>query len=64
MPKPDGITFNRYVAIAGRVLRAALKEDKRAAAQRQDLFEIKGAKWTNGQQGEAKNLAITFGENK
>lgn len=58
MPKPSGVTFNRYAAIAGRVLRKALKEDKRVNAQRADVFELRVASWKDGHQGDAKVLNV------
>ncbi|PRT52555.1 hypothetical protein B9G98_00175 [Wickerhamiella sorbophila] len=66
MPKPANmskwkltISFNRYAAIAGRILRQALKEDKRAAAVRQDTLEVRFAKWDNGKQSEPEPLKVS-----
>lgn len=52
-------SFNRYAAIAGRILRQALKEDKRAAAARKDTLEVRYAKWDNGKQSEPEPLNLT-----
>lgn len=45
-------SYNRYLAIAARTVRNALKEDKRIAAERRNLFETRSAKWENGKQEE------------
>lgn len=55
--KAAGLTYNRYLAVAGRVVRRSLKDDKRLAAERRGEQELRFAKWTNGKQGELKNLA-------
>ncbi|KAL2174361.1 Metalloenzyme, LuxS/M16 peptidase-like protein [Thermothelomyces heterothallicus CBS 202.75] len=55
--KAAGITYNRYLAVAARALRRSLKEDKRLAAERRGQQELRFAKWTNGKQGELRNLA-------
>ncbi|KAK0612859.1 mitochondrial ATP synthase epsilon chain-domain-containing protein [Bombardia bombarda] len=55
--KASGITYNRYLAIAARVIRQSLKDDLRLAAERRGLAELRFAKWENGKQGEVKNLA-------
>ena len=39
-------SYNRYTAVAARVLRRALKEDKRIAAERRGESELRFAKWT------------------
>ena len=41
-------SYNRYVAIASRVVRRSLKEDKRIAAERRGESELKFAKWEVG----------------
>lgn len=46
--KFTNISFNRYVAIAGRVLRRALKDDKRVANERLDNVEARVARWKDG----------------
>lgn len=58
MPKPSGVTFNRYAAIAGRILRKSLKEDARLAAERQDFLELKMQKWDSGKASEAQYLKV------
>ncbi|KAL8365833.1 hypothetical protein RB595_004555 [Gaeumannomyces hyphopodioides] len=55
--KAAGLTYNRYLAIAGRVVRRSLKEDKRLIAERRGEMDLRFAKWTNGKQGELQNLA-------
>ncbi|KAH6851287.1 Metalloenzyme, LuxS/M16 peptidase-like protein [Chaetomium sp. MPI-CAGE-AT-0009] len=55
--KAAGITYNRYLAVAARVVRRSLKDDKRLVAERRGQQELRFAKWTNGKQGELKNLA-------
>ncbi|KAK3044716.1 hypothetical protein LTS18_000548 [Coniosporium uncinatum] len=55
--KAAGLTYNRYLAVAARVVRRSLKEDKRLAAERRGEMELRFAKWENGKQGENKSLA-------
>ncbi|TPX10581.1 uncharacterized protein E0L32_008467 [Thyridium curvatum] len=55
--KAAGLTYNRYLAVAARVVRRSLKEDKRVAAERRGEMDLRFAKWSNGKQGEVKNLA-------
>ncbi|KAF3766402.1 hypothetical protein M406DRAFT_356328 [Cryphonectria parasitica EP155] len=55
--KAAGITYNRYLAVAGRVVRRSLKDDKRLVAERRGEMELRFSKWENGKQGDAKNLA-------
>nr|POF11457.1 protein stunted [Quercus suber] len=55
--KASGITYNRYLAIASRVVRRSLKDDKRIAAERRGEMELRFAKWENGKQGENKSVA-------
>ncbi|KAF4970930.1 hypothetical protein FSARC_2126 [Fusarium sarcochroum] len=52
-----GLTYNRYLAIAARVVRRSLKEDKRVAAERRGEMDLRFSKWQNGKQGEPQNLA-------
>ncbi|KAF1990680.1 hypothetical protein K402DRAFT_389605 [Aulographum hederae CBS 113979] len=54
--KASGLTYNRYLAVAARVVRRSLKEDKRIQAERRGEMELRFAKWTNGKQGENKSL--------
>ncbi|KAJ4307614.1 hypothetical protein N0V94_009677 [Neodidymelliopsis sp. IMI 364377] len=51
---PD--SYNRYIAVASRVVRRSLKEDKRILAERRGVSELRFAKWENGKQGEVKEL--------
>ncbi|KAK8200880.1 hypothetical protein M8818_006197 [Zalaria obscura] len=55
--KTAGLTYNRYLAVASRVVRRSLKEDKRLAAERRGEMDLRFAKWENGKQGENKPLA-------
>ncbi|KAI7784278.1 mak10 subunit [Diaporthe eres] len=55
--KAAGLSYNRYLAVAGRVVRRSLKDDKRLAAERRGDMDLRFAKWENGKQGENKNLA-------
>ncbi|KAF2716424.1 mitochondrial ATP synthase epsilon chain domain-containing protein, partial [Polychaeton citri CBS 116435] len=55
--KAAGLTYNRYLAVAARVVRRSLKEDKRLQAERRGEMDLKFAKWENGKQGENKSLA-------
>ncbi|KAJ4378830.1 hypothetical protein N0V86_005703 [Didymella sp. IMI 355093] len=54
--KVAGLTYNRYISVASRVVRRSLKEDKRIAAERRGESELRFAKWENGKQGEIKEL--------
>ncbi|KAJ8106260.1 hypothetical protein ONZ43_g7125 [Nemania bipapillata] len=55
--KAAGLTYNRYLAVASRVVRRSLKDDKRVAAERRGEMDLRFAKWQNGKMGEPKNLA-------
>ncbi|KAI1381095.1 mitochondrial ATP synthase epsilon chain-domain-containing protein [Hypoxylon crocopeplum] len=55
--KAAGLTYNRYLAIAARVVRRSLKEDKRLAAERRGDMDLRFAKWENGKMNELKPLA-------
>ncbi|KAI1820878.1 mitochondrial ATP synthase epsilon chain domain-containing protein [Xylaria intraflava] len=55
--KAAGLTYNRYLAVASRVVRRSLKEDKRVVAERRGESDLKFAKWEDGKMGESKNLA-------
>ncbi|KAL8899331.1 MAG: hypothetical protein Q9180_002052 [Flavoplaca navasiana] len=55
--KAAGLTYNRYLAVAARVVRRSLKEQPRLQAERRGEMDLKFAKWTNGKQGENKSLA-------
>ncbi|KAI4730864.1 hypothetical protein E4T49_01097 [Aureobasidium sp. EXF-10728] len=66
--KAAGLSYNRYLAVAARVVRRSLKEDKRLAAERRGEMDLRFAKWENlffeqnGKQGESKNLAQALAE--
>ncbi|PBP23910.1 hypothetical protein BUE80_DR005076 [Diplocarpon rosae] len=55
--KASGLTYNKYLSVAARVVRRSLKDDKRLAAERRGEMDLKFAKWNNGKQGENKNVA-------
>ncbi|CAJ2511037.1 Uu.00g066620.m01.CDS01 [Anthostomella pinea] len=55
--KAAGLTYNRYLAVASRVVRRSLKDDKRLIAERRGEMDLRFAKWENGKMGEPKNLA-------
>ena len=51
-PRPRELTetlfpnsYNRYLAVAARVVRRSLKEDKRIAAERRGEMDLRFAKW-------------------
>ncbi|GMM51430.1 hypothetical protein DASB73_023880 [Starmerella bacillaris] len=60
MPKPSVLTYNRYAAIAGRVLRRALSDEAKTAASAQDQFEVRLSKWDNGKVTDVKYLEVPF----
>ncbi|KAM3423858.1 hypothetical protein BST61_g1255 [Cercospora zeina] len=51
-----GITYNRYIAVASRVVRRSLKDDKRLQAERRGEMDLRMAKWENGKQQEMKSV--------
>ncbi|MCJ1338108.1 hypothetical protein MMC09_003393 [Bachmanniomyces sp. S44760] len=55
--KASGLTYNRYLAVAARVVRRSLKEEPRLKAERRGDMELRFAKWEGGKQGDNKNLA-------
>ncbi|KAK0740628.1 mitochondrial ATP synthase epsilon chain-domain-containing protein [Schizothecium vesticola] len=55
--KAAGLTYNRYLAVAARVVRRSLKEEPRLAAERRGQMDLRFAKWTNGKMGEPQNVA-------
>ncbi|PVH88107.1 hypothetical protein DL98DRAFT_509603 [Cadophora sp. DSE1049] len=55
--KASGLTYNKYLSVAARVVRRSLKDDKRLQAERRGEMELKFAKWNNGKQGESKSVA-------
>ncbi|KAI0900266.1 mitochondrial ATP synthase epsilon chain-domain-containing protein [Annulohypoxylon nitens] len=54
--KAAGLSYNRYLAVAGRVVRRSLKEEKRLVAERRGESDLRFAKWDNGKMGEPKSL--------
>ncbi|CZR53955.1 mitochondrial ATP synthase epsilon chain domain-containing protein [Phialocephala subalpina] len=55
--KASGLTYNKYLSVAARVVRRSLKDDKRLAAERRGEMELRFAKWNNGKQGDVKSVA-------
>ncbi|KFY09328.1 hypothetical protein V492_05530 [Pseudogymnoascus sp. VKM F-4246] len=55
--KQAGLSYNKYLAVAARVVRRSLKEEQRVAAERRGVSELRSARWENGKQGEVKNVA-------
>jgi len=56
-------SYNRYLAIAARVVRRSLKEDKRLAAERRGEMDLRFAKWQVSRHG--KNMGTgRIGANK
>ncbi|QSZ34104.1 hypothetical protein DSL72_005692 [Monilinia vaccinii-corymbosi] len=49
-------SYNKYLSVAARTVRRSLKDDKRLAAERRGQMELRFAKWTNGKQGDTKNV--------
>ncbi|EFX05312.1 mitochondrial ATP synthase epsilon chain domain containing protein [Grosmannia clavigera kw1407] len=54
--KAAGLTYNRYLAVASRVVRQSLKEEPRLAAERRGQVDLRIQKWANGKAGEPANL--------
>ncbi|GAA5823710.1 hypothetical protein JCM3770_006686 [Rhodotorula araucariae] len=48
------LSFNKYVSIAARATRAALKEEQRVVAERRAAVTLKVQKWENGKAGTAE----------
>jgi len=46
-------SFNKYVSVAARATRQALKEEQRVAAERRAAVTLKVQKWENGKAGTA-----------
>ncbi|KAI1213684.1 mitochondrial ATP synthase epsilon chain domain-containing protein [Annulohypoxylon truncatum] len=55
--KAAGLSYNRYLAVAARVVRRSLKEEKRIVAERRGESDLRFAKWDNGKMGDPKSLA-------
>ncbi|OBT59544.1 hypothetical protein VE04_00112 [Pseudogymnoascus sp. 24MN13] len=55
--KQAGLSYNKYLSVAARVVRRSLKEEQRVAAERRGVSELRSARWVNGKQGEVKNVA-------
>lgn len=48
-------SYNRYLAIAARVVRRSLKEDKRIAAERRGEMDLRFSKWQVRRYGNRKD---------
>ncbi|KAI5462283.1 mitochondrial ATP synthase epsilon chain-domain-containing protein [Mariannaea sp. PMI_226] len=57
--KAAGLTYNRYLTVAARVVRRSLKEEKRLAVERRGEMDLRFSKWEGGKQGEAKTITST-----
>ncbi|TAQ85152.1 hypothetical protein B7494_g6522 [Chlorociboria aeruginascens] len=55
--KASGLTYNKYLSVAAQVVRRSLKDNKRLQAEKRGETELRFAKWTNGKQGDVKNVA-------
>ncbi|KAJ9643802.1 uncharacterized protein PV06_09021 [Exophiala oligosperma] len=55
--KAAGLTYNRYLAVAARVVRRSLKEGPRLQAERRGEMDLRFAKWQGGKQGDNHSLA-------
>ncbi|KIW79256.1 hypothetical protein Z517_05868 [Fonsecaea pedrosoi CBS 271.37] len=55
--KAAGLTYNRYLAVAARVVRRSLKEGPRLQAEKRGEMDLRFAKWQNGKQGENQSLS-------
>ncbi|KAF3067483.1 hypothetical protein GL218_08732 [Daldinia childiae] len=55
--KAAGLSYNRYLAVASRVVRRSLKEEKRLLAERRGDMDLRFAKWENGKMSELRPLA-------
>ncbi|KHJ33657.1 putative mitochondrial atp synthase epsilon chain domain-containing protein [Erysiphe necator] len=53
--KASGLTYNKYLSVAARVVRRSLKDDKKLIAEKRGETQLRFAKWTNGKQGEIQN---------
>ncbi|BGP22001.1 hypothetical protein JCM10295v2_000878 [Rhodotorula toruloides] len=48
------LSFNKYVQVAARATRQALKEEQRVAAERRGVVTLKVQKWENGKASTAE----------
>ncbi|RFU32685.1 hypothetical protein B7463_g3667, partial [Scytalidium lignicola] len=55
--KASGITYNKYLSIAARVVRRSLKEDQRLIAEKRGETDLRFARWADGKQGDFKHVA-------
>ncbi len=46
LARADAISYNRYLAVAARVVRRSLKEQPRLQAERRGEMDLRFAKWT------------------
>ncbi|RKF65848.1 putative mitochondrial atp synthase epsilon chain domain-containing protein [Erysiphe neolycopersici] len=54
--KASGLTYNKYLSVAARVVRRSLKDDMRVTAEKRGETQLRFAKWTDGKQGEVYNV--------
>ncbi|EGP84058.1 unnamed protein product [Zymoseptoria tritici ST99CH_1A5] len=60
--KAAGITYNRYLAVASRVVRRSLKEEQRLKAEKRGEIDLRFAKWENGKQQELRSVETANAE--
>ncbi|BGP13085.1 hypothetical protein JCM10213v2_001004 [Rhodosporidiobolus nylandii] len=48
------LTFNKYIQVASRATRQALKEESRVAAEKRAAVTLKVQKWEQGKAGQAE----------
>ncbi|BGP53139.1 hypothetical protein JCM8202v2_000698 [Rhodotorula sphaerocarpa] len=48
------LSFNKYIQVAARATRQALKEEQRVAAERRAAVTLKVQRWENGKPGNAE----------
>ncbi|MCJ1330800.1 ubiquinol-cytochrome c reductase core subunit 1 [Thelotrema lepadinum] len=57
--KAAGLTYNRYLAVAARVVRRSLKDDKRLQAEKRGEMDLRFAKWEVCQHRLAEGVPYT-----
>lgn len=55
-------SYNKYLSIAARVVRRSLKDDKRLAAEKRGVSELRFAKWTVSASGVREDMIEGDGE--
>lgn len=56
MHHPVARSYNKYLAVAARVVRRSLKDEPRLKAERRGQFELKFAKW------EVRSLVVGYSD--